>query len=322
MNVGVVGCGYWGKNLVRNFSELGFLHAISDPNLVVATKMASRYGVPALTFDQLLSSDCDGIAIAAPATAHAMLAEAAFFAKKHVYVEKPLAMTLEEADRMIRAAHTAGRHLMVGHLLQYHPVFLRLREIIASGRLGNIDYISSTRLSPGRVRCEEDVLWSFAPHDISMVLSLAASRLVELDCEGFATLQPGIVDRAHLSLSFESGLQCDISCSWLHPEKEQKLVVVGTKGMAVFDDTLPWDHKLAIYEHEIDQSKIPPNLVKAPARYEPVVYAEPLKNECQYFVDLIAGRVPPRTDGYEGRQVLEVLAQASQNMKFRGKKDA
>ena len=311
MRVAVIGCGHWGKNLVRNFSELGALSAVSDPNATLAAQFASDYNVPALDFDAVLGSDCDGVVIAAPAPLHASLAQKAFAASKHVYVEKPLAMTLDEADAMIEAAAQADRQLMVGHLLQYHPVFARLRDMVKHGELGNLQYVYSNRLSLGKIRSEEDVVWSFAPHDISMILSLAGGDAKTVNCEVSDILQSGISDTANIHITFEDGLKGHVFCSWLHPNKEQKLVVIGDRAMAVFDDTMDWEHKLAIYDHAIDMGETPPVPQKSEVRYEKVPQAEPLKAECQYFLDLIDGQADPLTYGAEGRRVLHVLAAAS-----------
>ncbi|MGC6511922.1 MAG: Gfo/Idh/MocA family protein [Parvibaculales bacterium] len=299
---------------MRNFSELGALSAISDPNAALAAQFASDYNVPALDLDAVLGSDCDGVVIAAPAPLHATLAQRAFVAGKHVYVEKPLAMTLDEADAIIESGQQAKRHLMVGHLLQYHPVFARLRDMVGQGEFGELKYVYSNRLSLGKVRAEEDVVWSFAPHDISMILSLAGQNVKTVRCEAADILQAGISDAASLHICFENGLKGHVSCSWLHPYKEQKLVVIGDKGMAVFDDTMDWDQKLAVYDHEIDMQASPPVPQKAEVRFVKVPQAEPLKAECQYFLDLMAGQVNPLTDGAEGRRVLQVLAAASESI--------
>lgn len=314
MSVAVIGCGHWGKNLVRNFAELGALASISDPNKDLATQFSTQYDVPALSFEDTLDSGCEGVVIAAPAPLHAQLSEQAFAAGKHVYVEKPLAMTLEEADRIIKASKKADRQLMVGHLLQYHPVFVRLREMVEAGSFGKLLYMYSNRLSLGKIRAEEDVVWSFAPHDISMLLSLAQNPIACVQCLGFSNLQGGIADSATMHLTFTGGLKATVSCSWLHPVKEQKLVVVGDEGMAIFDDTQIWENKLAIYQHGIDKSQVPPLPNKADVEYVTVPQGEPLKEECQYFLDVMAGAVPARTDGAEGRAVLQVLTAASASM--------
>ena len=315
MSISVLGCGHWGKNLIRNFSELGALASISDPNEKLASKYSALYGVKAISFEEVLASDCLGVVIAAPAVLHETLAVKALEAGKHVFVEKPLAMTLAEADNMIAAAERADRHLMVGHLLQYHPVFEHLLKMVKSGAFGELIYMYSNRFSFGKVRCEEDVVWSFSPHDISMLLSLANEQVTSVGCHSLSNLQNGLSDSAIINLTFESGLKATASCSWLHPVKEQKLVIIGDLGMAVFDDTLDWENKLAVYRHVIDKSRIPPNLEKADAEFIQIEQHEPLKAECKYFLDLITGHAPNRTGGDEGREVLKVLTEASVQMK-------
>ena len=311
-NIAVVGCGHWGKNLVRNFSELDVLAAVCDPNLEISQKYSSLYSVRNLSFSEILDdASIEGVVLAVPAPLHSSLARKAFTAGKHVFVEKPLAMTLEEADQMIEASEKTDRHLMVGHLLQYHPIFIRLKELIAKGDLGSLKYISSSRLSFGKIRSEEDVLWSFAPHDISMILKLANQGVADVRCEAVEMLQAGIADQAHLHILFEDGLRGYIHCSWLHPKKEQKLIVVGSEGMAVFDDVKPWNQKLALFAHKVDWAEASLELIKADATYEEVNFVEPLKNECQYFIKLISGQVEPMTSGYEGREVLEILTSAT-----------
>lgn len=314
MGVSVIGCGHWGKNLVRNYAELGALVSVCDPNIELAKKFSEKYGVPSLSFEAVLGSDCQGVVIAAPAVLHATLAEQSFAAGKHVYVEKPMAMTINEADRMIAASKNACRHLMVGHLLQYHPAFVGLLEIVESGALGKLIHIHSKRLSWGKIRSGEDVVWSFAPHDISMVLSLAKDNITTVFCNGHKSIQQNVADTATLHLEFAKGLQATISCSWLHPIKEQKLVVVGNKASIVFDDTKPLEQKLAVYNANIDINQSPPMLEKAKVDYKKINAVEPLKAECQYFLDLMVGEVPAKTGGNEGREVLRVLTVASESM--------
>jgi UDP-2-acetamido-3-amino-2,3-dideoxy-glucuronate N-acetyltransferase len=309
--VSVVGCGHWGKNLVRNFAELGSLAAVSDPDDRIAKLYATEYRVPSLPFEKVLNSDVSGVVIAAPAFTHSKLAIAAFEAGKHVYVEKPLALSLDDADSVIQAARRSGKHLMVGHLLQYHAVFSRLKGMVEDGVFGKLQYIYSNRMSAGKLRSEEDVVWSFAPHDVSMILSLAGEEVLYVRAEKIEILQSVIADIATLYLDFHSGLKGQIRCSWLNPDKEQKLVIIGNSGMAIFDDTQPWEKKLAVYQHGIDLSELGPVLTKAEADYISVPESEPLKDECRYFIDLMAGRVQPRTDGAEAKSVLEVLMAAS-----------
>ena len=315
MKVAVVGCGHWGKNLVRNFADLDALSAVSDPNEELARKYAEKHDVEALSYEAVLVSNCDGVVIAAPAPLHKELAVRAFEAKKHVYVEKPLAMTLAEADEIIEAGKKADRHLMVGHLLQYHPVFCALREKVEAGDLGRLHYLYSNRLSLGKIRSEEDVIWSFAPHDLSMILSLAKDPVHSVLCCGSDILQDGIVDTATIHIKFKSGLRAHVMCSWLHPVKEQKLVVIGEKAMVVFDDTQDWEKKLAFYHYDIDMAKIPPLPNKKGVEYIEVASGEPLKAECSHLLDVMAGKVILRTDGAEGWAVLNILTAASHSLK-------
>lgn len=311
-HIAVIGCGHWGKNLVRNLAELGALVAVCDPNELLAETYAKEYNVENLSFDDVLNkTDIDGVVLAVPAPLHANMAIAAMNSGKHVYVEKPLAMNKGEAEDMIASAKTNGVQLMVGHLLQYHPCFITLLNLVESGELGTISYIYSNRLSFGKVRSEENVIWSFAPHDISMVLSLAGREPKLVRAESFSSLQPNIADTAILHMEFPSGEKAHISVSWLHPYKEQKLVVVGKDAMAVFDDTKPWGEKLALYKYVVKSSDGVPSLKKAEAEFVEVAQSEPLRNECQHFLDTVSGKVKPLTDGAEGLRVLKVLSAAS-----------
>jgi len=311
-NIAVVGCGHWGKNLVRNFFDIGCLAAVCDPNVEVAEKYANQYLVNNCSFSEILHDvNIEGVALAVPATLHSSMAIQAMNAGKHVYVEKPLAMNNIEAESMITSAKDNGVQLMVGHLLQYHPIFIALRKLVESGEMGALQYIYSNRLSFGKVRSEEDVIWSFAPHDISMILSLVEQEPDTVRTESTSILQPDITDTAIVHMEFNSGLKAHISVSWLHPYKDQKLVVVGENAMAVFDDTKTWCEKLAIYPHVVRSSGSLPSLEKAEAEFIEVSQSEPLRNECQHFVDVVRGDITPLTNGKEGLRVLNVLSAAS-----------
>ena len=311
-NIAVVGCGHWGKNLVRNFADLGSLAAVCDPNAEVAQQYADQYLVKNYSFSEILNDlSIEGVVLAVPAPLHASMAIEVMNAGKHAYVEKPLAMNNLEAERMIASAEENGVQLMVGHLLQYHPIFMALRTLVESGEMGALQYIYSNRLSFGKVRSEEDVIWSFAPHDISMILSLTGHEPDTVRTESTSILQPDIADTAIVHMEFNSGLKAHISVSWLHPYKEQKLVVVGKNAMAVFDDTKPWGEKLALYRHVVRSSGSLPSLEKAEVEYVEVSQSEPLRNECQHFVDVVSGDITPLTNGKEGLGVLNVLSAAS-----------
>jgi UDP-2-acetamido-3-amino-2,3-dideoxy-glucuronate N-acetyltransferase len=314
--IAVIGAGYWGQNLVRNFGSLSALAAVSDQDEARARALSSQFGATCAGFDQLLTDPtiC-GMAIATPATTHFALAEAALEGGKHVFVEKPLALSLAEGERLVATAERLGLRLMVGHLLQYHPAFLKLRELVREGRLGRLQYLYSHRLNFGKIRREEDILWSFAPHDLSMILELVGEEPQHVSAVGSYYLHQQIADVTTTHLSFPGGVQAHVFVSWLHPVKEQKLVVVGTEAMAVFDDTNPWERKLLLYAHRINWRDGIPN----PQRSEPIpielVTAEPLQAECEHFLKCIETGVTPRTDGREGLKVLSVLTQASASLR-------
>lgn len=308
VKVAVIGCGHWGKNHVRNFAELGALGAVVDPHAPTAEKFAAEYGVPALSFDEAIASaDIDGVVIAAPAELHADLAIKAYDNGKHVFVEKPIALTMEDGERMKAAAEKAGKALMVGHLLQYHPAFVALREFVKGGGLGKLRYAYSHRCSLGKFRVEENALWSFAPHDVSMLLALFGEAPQTVRGMGGAYVTPGIEDECRLDMEFAGGGRAHVLATWLHPFKEHRLIVVGETGMAVFEDSAAGEEKLRLYRHTIDTSGREP--VPSKADWEPLAYGddEPLKTECQHFLDACAGKHAPLTDADEALRVLDVL---------------
>lgn len=311
-----VGCGYWGKNLARNFAQLGALHAVVDDNPATAAAMATEHGALAMTFASVLDDpNIEAVSLATPAPQHARMALAALNAGKHVFVEKPLALEVEDARQLVEAAKRSGQILMVGHLLQYHPIFKALLEIVKKGELGNIKYIYSNRLSFGKIRVEENVLWSFAPHDVSMVLALAGEMPQEVKAEGASFVTQGVADNAICHLNFPSGIAAHINVSWMHPFKEHRLVIVGEKATAVFEDSQPdWSKRLAIYRNHVDRAGAFPSAVKGPVEFIEVAPAEPLKEECGHFIDCIQTRNAPRTDGAEGLRVLNVLRQAEDSL--------
>jgi UDP-2-acetamido-3-amino-2,3-dideoxy-glucuronate N-acetyltransferase len=314
--VAVIGCGYWGRNLVRNFHALGALRAVCDHNPTAATVMAAEFGVPALDFASILGrEDIAAVIIAAPAEQHFALAQEALLAGKHVYVEKPLALDIDHARTLCQLAERVGRTLMVGHLLQYHPAFLKLKDIVLAGRLGRIQYVYSNRLNLGKIRTEENILWSFAPHDISMILSLIGAMPDKVLATGKSYLHQAIADVTTMHMSFAGGPAAHIHVSWLHPFKEQRLVVVCERGMAVFDDGLGWDEKLKIYPHHINWVDNIPTAAKAESEAVPVEQGEPLRLECQHFLECVRTGDRPRTDGQEGLRVLTLLAAAEASMR-------
>ena len=313
-NIAVVGCGYWGKNLVRNFSELEVLSSICDPDTEIANKYAGQYNVKNSSFIEIINDvNIKGVVLAVPAPLHAPMAIEAMNKGKHVFVEKPIAMNETEAELMITTAKKNSVKLMVGHLLQYHPIFKTIRKIVNADEIGKLNYIYSNRLSFGKIRTKEDIIWSFAPHDISMILSLAGQDPEFIITKSTSIIQKNIADTATIHMEFKSGLKSHISVSWLHPYKEHKLVVSGKSAMLVFDDTKPWNEKLAIYPYEVVSSKGIINLKKSDIKYLEVSEEEPLKNECQDFIDVVEKNIKPMTDGDEGLRVVKVLSAASKS---------
>ncbi len=307
-----IGYGYWGRNLARNFAELGALTAVVDPDPRAAESAGSTLGVRAASFDDVLSdAGIQGVSIASPAEQHFAHAKAALEAGKHVFVEKPLALDVGQAEELGALAAKRGLTLMVGHLLQYHPIYIKLREMVATGELGRLHYVYSNRLSLGKFRREENVLWSFAPHDLSMILGLFDAEPTHVSAQGSVAYTPGVADVATVEMHFPGGGSGHVFTSWMHPFKEQRLVVIGEKAMAVFEDSLPdWDAKLQIYRHSIDTKGPVPNPTKADPEKVAVPRSEPLKAECQHFIDCIDSGTRSRTDSAEGLRVLRVLEKA------------
>lgn len=321
--VAVIGAGYWGKNLVRVYHELGALKLVCDSNEMLLEKLHEQYPglATCLAFNELLAADdIRAVVIATPAETHFTLAREALLAGKHVFVEKPLVLDEREAEALIGLAEEHRLTLMVGHLLQYHPVFVRLKDLVSAGELGRIDYIYSHRLNLGKIRREENILWSFAPHDISMILSLAGEAPESVVATGGNYLHRKIADVTTTHLDFPSGLRAHIFVSWLHPFKEQKLVVVGNRKMAVFDDTQPWEEKLLLYPHQITWQNYMPVPTKAEPERVEVPTTEPLRMECEHFLHCLATGKRPRTDGAEGLRVLKVLNASQQSLDEQGTK--
>ncbi|MBX3423871.1 MAG: Gfo/Idh/MocA family oxidoreductase [Pirellulaceae bacterium] len=318
-NLALIGAGYWGKNLARNFNALGALHTLCDASDEVLASYGPDYaGVKhCKTIEQALADAAvTRVAIAAPAHLHFQIAKAALLADKDVYVEKPLCLELADAAQLVELAKQRGRILMVGHLLQYHPCVAELQRLVGTGELGKLQYITSNRLNLGKIRQEENALWSFAPHDISVILSLVGHQLPqEVRCMGEAYLTNGVADTTLSTLKFPGGVRAHIYVTWLNPFKEQKLTVVGSQGMVVFDDTRPWHEKLIIHRNYLtwtDGRNPTPN--KSAGEFLVAAELEPLRQECAHFIDCCNNRTQPRTDGAEGLRVLQVLKAAQESL--------
>lgn len=318
--VALIGCGQWGKNLARNLTSFGALKMICDTNPVVIEGIRGLYPSVRITSqvnDVLADPTIQGCVIATPPALHYDLSRQVVMAGKDVFVEKPLALTVKDGEALVELAEREKRILMVGHLLEYHPAVVRLGELIDCGELGRIQYLYSSRLNLGRVRTEENALWSFAPHDIHVLLRLLKELPLEVTSHGGTYLTHRVADITMTALTFKSGVKAHIFVSWLHPYKEQKLIVVGNRKMAVFDDGLPI-HKLQLYPHRVDWIERMPVTVKAEADPVPLADVEPLAEECRHFLNCLATRQHPRTDGVNGVAVLRVLEACQQSLERGG----
>jgi predicted dehydrogenase len=308
-NVAVVGCGHWGKNLVRNFSQLGVLRRICDNNPTSLADVGSLYPKVQLTqsFAEVLSDpSVHAVVLATPASMHYEHVKLALEAGKHVLVEKPLALRYSEGLKLVELAKTQEAVLMVGHILEYHPAVALLKQIVQRGELGRILYLYSNRLNLGKVRQEENILWSFAPHDISVICSLIGCEPIEVSASGGSYLQKGIADVTVTNLLFPDGIRAHIFVSWLHPYKEQRLVVVGDRRMAVFDDTAR-EGKLKIYDKGIEWQSglpVPRQTSETTLFFEEL---EPLRLECEHFLKRVIDRQQPLTSGESALTVLKIL---------------
>ncbi len=321
IKVAVVGFGYWGRNLVRNFHELDALRLVCDKDETALKRLQRKYpgSEVCLAFtDVIWRKDIEAVVIATPAETHFDLAREALLAGKHAFVEKPLALTVEEGQVLVDLAIERKLTLMVGHILHYHPAVKKLKELIDSGELGKIQYLYSNRLNIGKIRAEENILWSFAPHDISVILMLLREMPETVYATGGNYLRHKIPDTTLTTLDFPSGVKAHIFVSWLHPFKEQKLVVVGDKKMAVFDDVS--QEKLQLYPHKIEWLERIPVAAKADVEVVPIDAEEPLKAECQHFLDSVINDDSPTTDGKEGLRVLQVLQASQESLNQGGSK--
>jgi len=306
-SVAVIGTGYWGRNLVRTLGNLGVLRTVCDSSRDCLDRLQvdSTVRRTAQLLEVLSDPEISAVAIAAPAVSHFDLVRSALRAGKDVFVEKPLALTVREGQELVKLAEDTKRILMVGHILRYHPAVRKLKDMLDAGELGKVDYIYSNRLSIGKLRTEENILWSFAPHDVSVMLGLLGEMPAAASCQGGDYLSRGVCDVTVSQFTFPSGVSAHIFVSWLHPFKEQRLVVVGTDKMAVFEDTAK--DKLVAYPHKVEWKNRVPTAIKAAAEIVQVETTEPLKAECLAFLESLATRKPPVTDGHEGLRVLEVL---------------
>jgi predicted dehydrogenase len=314
VTVGVVGLGYWGPNLARNFAalegcELRWACDISD---AVRERVRGLPGDARLTgeLDELLAdAELDAVAVATPVATHAEVASRVLEAGKHCLVEKPMAQSVSDAERLVEAAADSGRLLMAGHLLEYHPGVRKLKEIADSGRLGDVHYIYSHRLNLGRLRADENALWSLGAHDASVLLYLAGEEPYELEGRGECYTRAGVEDVVFCFLRFPSGLAAHMHLSWLDPHKERRFTAVGSKQMATFDD-MELERKVTVYDKGFDESTTSYGeyITRSGDVWSPrIPSVEPLRVECEHFIDCVREGRTPDTDGHSGLRVVRVL---------------
>ncbi len=324
VRVGVVGLGYWGPNLARNFHGLPGceLTWICDDSAERLEQVGARLpGARRTTsLDELLAAeDLDAVAIATPVPTHAELARRVLAAGKHCFVEKPLAQSVEDAQAVVDAAAEAGRTLMVGHLLEYHPGLERLRELVEGGELGDVRYIYGNRLNLGKLRSEENALWSLGAHDVSVVLRLAGEEPDECHAFGESYMHPGVEDVVFCFMRFPSGLVAHLHLSWLDPHKERRFTVVGARRMATFDD-MALEQKLTVYDKGFDQSfeGYGEYIARSGDVWSPQTSnEEPLRIECTHFVECLREGRPVRSDGAAGVRVVRVLEELQRSLRGR-----
>jgi predicted dehydrogenase len=312
--IGVVGLGYWGPNLARNFDRLpdGELAWLCDESDEARERFGRAFPAARTTavIDELLGDESlDAVALATPVPTHAALACRVLEAGKHCFVEKPLAQSVEEAERVVDAARAADRVLMVGHLLEYHPGVEKMNALIESGELGEVRYIYSNRLNLGQLRRDENVLWSLGAHDVSVLLRLAAEEPHECRAMGESYVNEGVEDVVFCYLRFPSGLAAHMHLSWLDPHKERRFTVVGSKRMATFDD-MELERKLSIYDKGFDEdySSYGEYIARSGDISSPrVSNEEPLRIECRHFLECVRDGAKPRSGGESGLRVVRVL---------------
>ncbi|MBI3271854.1 MAG: Gfo/Idh/MocA family oxidoreductase [Planctomycetes bacterium] len=326
--IGVAGVGEWGKNLLRNFClardvRVKYACDPSEKNLASATALFPSV-LRETRFEALLADpEVDAVVIAAPALLHFAMARDALLAGKHVLVEKPMCLTEADARELAALVHRTGKTLMVGHLLEYHPAVSKLKGLVDSGELGHIRYVYSQRLNLGRIRKDENALWSFAPHDLSVILYLLGEDPISVATRGEAYIQEGVEDVVFINLEFADKRMANIHLSWLDPHKVRKFTIVGSRKMAVFDD-MEGTEKVRIYDRGAENvAGFSPFGGYVALRFGDILIpqidlTEPLKNEVQHFVEAVRAGKPPRSDVHDGLRVVRLIEAAQQSLRRKG----
>lgn len=327
IRVGVVGLGAWGWNVARSFAELGECELAMCCDMDQKRTASAKKSWPSVTIvnsmDEMLKQDTvDAVVVSAPAVTHYELAKKALLADRDVFVEKPFTLNVRDAEELAELAEQKKRVLMVGHLLEYHPVVRRLKKMIQDGELGEVFYIYTQRVNMGRIRGDENALWSFAPHDISQILYMLDMEPTDVSVRGQSFIQPGIEDVVFLSLYFENRIMAHIHLSWLDPHKVRKTTIVGANKMAVFDDTEA-SEKLRIYNNHAEVPTVRTFGDSIQVRFGDILIprvdsSEPLKLECRHFIDCVRTRSTPLSDAQDGLRVIRILEAAQKSMEMDG----
>lgn len=307
-NIGLIGCGMWGRNLARNLASLDALACVADNSPENAAAFAAEFDSQPASLDDLCAdTSVAGVVIATPANSHADIAVRLLAAGKHVYIEKPLALSMDEASLIANAASDHNRQVMVGHLIRYHAAFIELQKQLAAGVIGDLRHIQATRLAMGRIRNTESVLFDLCPHDLSLILALTGSPPTRISCAGASHITPGVVDILSTVLGFDGGISAHMNTGWINPVKQHCLTVTGVKGALVFDDSKPWDEKLTLFIDDIRQDGDYFTITRQPPQPIAIAESEPLKDEMRAFIQVCNSGDPAPTDLQDALAVQAVL---------------
>ena len=316
-HIALIGCGLWGRNIARNLASLGALYAVHDADDAAAQRFADEFDTTPMTFDAIAQDPAiDGVALVTSAPSHAELAVAMLDAGKPVYIEKPLALTVEDGERIAAAAIRNEKQIMVGHLIRYHAAFQTLLEQVQNGAIGTLKHIRASRIAPGRIRNSESVLFDLCPHDLSLIGALAGyDEPARVDCHGFSHITDGVEDSVTAQLSFLSGVTASIQANWLNPMKIHNLTVIGDTGALVFDDTRGWDEKLRVFRFRVTHDDGRIDLDRDDGVALPLNPGEPLRDEMQHFIDTACDGSAPLTDINDALYVQSIMARMQADLR-------
>ena len=311
----VIGAGYWGKNHIKTLHKINALGAIVDTNQDSIKDIKDKYpNVPTHTdINEALLCNYDGYVIATPASTHFKIAKIIIGANKPVLIEKPMTLSVEEAKELVLLAKKNDVNVLVGHVLLFHPAIIKIKELVDDGKIGKLQYIYSNRLNLGKVRTQENVFWSLAPHDIAIFQYLTESTPTKINARGSTFLQKGVPDSTLTQLEYENGTKGHIFVSWLHPFKEHRIIVIGSEAMISFDDSLN-NKPLKLYSKKINIDFGIPKKIDGPEMIIPFQKKMPLEAELDYFIGHLSNKKPKISNVYQGLEVIKVLVKASKQL--------